>query len=75
MCMAMKSWWRDKYIYRAKTVSLEDKCKRVASLVNSTVLNGSINGPWSGTMIHKVCTWESQVLRLTFRTKSEHRGS
>ena len=69
MCKAMKSWWRDQYIYRAKTVHLKDKCKRVHSHVCSTVLNGTINWPWSGAMITKVRAWESQILRLTFRPR------
>ena len=43
------------------------KCKRVHSHVYSTVLNGSINWPWSGAVIHKVRAWESQILRLTLR--------
>ena len=45
MCKALRSWWRDKYIYRSKMTT---KCKRVHSHVYSTVLNGSINWPWSG---------------------------
>ena len=42
---ALRSWWRDKYIDRAKTVSMTTKCERVHSHVYSTVLNGSINWP------------------------------
>ena len=40
MCKAMKRWWRDKHIYRAKTVHMKDKCKRVHNHVYSTVLRG-----------------------------------
>ena len=54
MCKALGSWWRDKYIYRTKTVTMTTKCERVHSNVYSTVLNGSINWPWSGAMINKV---------------------
>ena len=60
---------RDKHIYRAKTVLLKNKCERVHSHVYSTVLNGSINSPWSGAMITKVRAWEFQMLRLTFRPR------
>ena len=66
MCKAMKSWWRDKHICRAKTVDLKDKCERVHSCVHSTALNG-INWPWIAAMITKMRAWESQILRLTFR--------
>ena len=38
MCKALRSWWRDKCIYRSKTVSMTTKCKRVHSHVHSTVL-------------------------------------
>ena len=69
MCKALRSWWRDKYIYRSKTVSMTTTCKRVHSHVYSTVLHGSINWPWSGAMINKVRPWESQILRLTFRPR------
>ena len=67
MCKALRSWWRDKYIYRSKTVTMTTKCKRDHSHVYSTVLNGSTNWPWSGAMINKVRAWEIQILRLTFR--------
>ena len=63
MCKALRSWWRDKYI------TMTTKCKRVHSHVYSTVLNGSINWPWSGAVINKVRAWESQILRLTFRPR------
>ena len=43
------------------------KCKRVHSHAYSTVVNGSINWPWSGAIINKVRAWEGQILRLTFR--------
>ena len=69
MCKALRSWWRDKYIYRSKTVTMTTKCKRVHSHVFSTVLNGSINWPWSGAVINKVRAWESQILRFTFRPR------
>ena len=46
---------------------LAGKCKRVH--LYSTVLNGSINWPWSGAMINKVRAWESQILRLFFRPR------
>ena len=69
MCKALRSWWRDKYIYRSKTVSMKTKCMRVHSHVYSTVLNVSINWPWSGAMITKVRACESQILRLTFRPR------
>ena len=69
MCKALGSWWRDKNIYRSKTLSMTTKCKRVRSHVYSTVLNSSINWPWSGAMINKVRAWESQILRLTFRPR------
>ena len=59
MCKALRSWWRDKYIHRAKTVPMMTKCKRDRSHVYSTALNGSINWPWSGALI----------LRLTFRPR------
>ena len=45
------------------------KCKRVHSHVYSTVLNGSINWPWSEAIINKVRAWEAQMLRLTFRPR------
>ena len=61
--------WRDKYIYRAKTVSMTTKCKRVHSHVFSTVLDGSINWPWSDATIIKVHAWEAQILGLTFRLR------
>ena len=67
MCKALRSWWRDKYIYRSKTVPMTTKCKLVHSHVYSTVLNGSVNWPWSGAMINKVRASESQILRHTFR--------
>ena len=41
MCKALRSWWRDKYIYRSKTVPMSTKRKRVHSHAYSTVLNGS----------------------------------
>ena len=66
MCKGLRSWWRDKYIYRSKTVPMTAKCERVHSHVYSTVLNGSINWPWSGATINKVRAW---VLRLTFRPR------
>ena len=69
MCKALRSWWRDKYIYRSKTVTMTTKCKRVHSHVYSTVLKGSIDWPWSGAMINKVRAWESQILCLTFRPR------
>ena len=46
MCKVLRSWWRDTYIYRSKTVPMTTKCKRVHSHVCSTVLNGSINWPY-----------------------------
>ena len=67
-CKALRSW-RDKYIYRSKTVPLTTKCKRVHSHVHSSVLNGSINWLWSGAMINKVRAWEAQMLRLAFRPR------
>ena len=39
MCKDLRSWWRDKYIYRSKTVPMMTKCKRVHSHIYSTVLN------------------------------------
>ena len=69
MCKALRSWWRDKYIYRAKTVPMTTKCKRVHCQVYSTVLNGSVSWPWSGAMINKVRAWEAQILRLTSRPR------
>ena len=60
MCKAPRSWWRDKYLYRPKTVLMTTKCKRVHH-VYSTVRNGSINWPWSGAMINKVRAWEGQI--------------
>ena len=54
MRKGLRSWWRDKNIYRSKTVPMMTKCKRVHSRVYSTVLNGSINWPWSGGMINKI---------------------
>ena len=45
------------------------KSKRVHSHVYSTVLNGSINWPWSCTMVQKVRIWEVRMLRLTFRPR------
>ena len=59
-CKGLGNWWRDKYIYRSKTVPVAGKCKRVRSHVYSTVLNGSINWPWSGAMINKVGAWEAK---------------
>ena len=60
MCKGMGSWWRDKYIYRSKTVPMPTKCRRVHSHVYSTALNSSINLPSSGVMIHKVRAWGSE---------------
>ena len=74
MCKAMKSWWRDKYIYRTKTVLLKDKCQRVHSHVYSTVLKSSINWPWSGATITKVQAWESQILRQTLQNSGRNLG-
>ena len=54
MGKALRSWWREKYIYRSKTVPMTTKCRRIHSHVYSTILNGSINWPWSGAMINKV---------------------
>ena len=70
MCKGLGSWWRDKYIYRSKTVPMTTKCKRVHSHVNSTVLNGSMNWLWSGAMINKARAWEGQILRLIFRPRT-----
>ena len=69
ICKGLRSWWRDKYICRSKTVPMTAKCKRVHSHVCSTVLNGSINWPLRGAMINKVRAWEAQILRLTFRPR------
>ena len=69
MCKAPRSWRRDKYIFRSKTVTMTTKCKSVHNRVYSTVLNGSIKWPWSGAMINKVRAWESQILRLRFRPR------
>ena len=69
MCKGMGSWWRDKNIHRSKTVPMVTKCKRVHSRVYSTVLNGSINWPWSGAMINKIRAQEAKILRLTFRSR------
>ena len=44
MCKGMESWWRDKYIYRSKTVPMIAKCKRVHSHVYSTALNAASIG-------------------------------
>ena len=73
VCKTLKSWWRDKYIYRSKTVSMTTKCKRVHSHVYNSALNGSIIWLWSGAMINKVRAWEGQKLRLTFRPPHEAR--
>ena len=71
MCKALRSWWRDKCIYRVKTVPMTAQCKRVHSHVYSTVLNGSSNWRWSGAMINKVCAWEGQILRFSLQTTNE----
>ena len=42
---------------------------RVHSHDYITVLNGSINWPWSSAMIDKVRVWEAQILRFTFRPR------
>ena len=54
MCKGVGCLWRDKFIYRSKTVPMLTKCWRVLSHVSSTALNGSINWPWSAAMIDKV---------------------
>ena len=55
MCKALRSWC-DTYIYRSKTVPLTTKCKRVHMCAAQS---------W----IHKMRTWEAQILRLTFRPR------
>ena len=72
MCKGMGSW-RDKYIYRLKTVPMANKCKRVHSHVYSTVLNGSTNWPWSGAMINKVRALESEDTTSHFQASHEAR--
>ena len=57
------SWWRDGYIYRSKSVPTKTKCRRVLSHACSTALDGSVNWPWSVTMLAKVRTWEATILR------------
>ena len=69
MCEGFGSWWRDKYVYRSRTVPMTTKCRRVHGHVYSTALNGSIKWPWSGAMINKVRAWEAKILRLTFRPR------
>ena len=69
MCKGPRCWRRDKHIYRSRTVPKTAKCKRMHSHVISTILNGSINWPWSGAMINKVRACEAQILHLTFRTR------
>ena len=66
-CKGMGSLCRGTYICRSKTVPMAAKCKRVHGHVYSTVLNGSINWPWSGATINTVRAWEAKILRLTFR--------
>ena len=66
LCKGMGSWWRDKFIYRSKTVPMIVKCRRVHCHVYSTALNGNIIWPWSSVMPSKVWAWEAKILRLTF---------
>ena len=69
MYKALRNWWRDEYIHRSQTVPMTTKCKQFHSHVYSTVLNGSINWPWSGAMINKARAWEGQILRLSIRPR------
>ena len=40
------SWWRDGYIYRAKSVPFKTKWQRVVSQVFITALNNSVDWLW-----------------------------
>ena len=50
---SMRSWWRDNNIYRSKIVPM--------ATAYSTVLNRSVDWPWSGAMTIKFRAWESQI--------------
>ena len=62
-------WWWDGHIYRPKRMSLTMKCNRVCSHVFGTVLNGSVNWPWSMERVLKVKRCESKILRPTLNTR------
>ena len=66
MCKCLVSWWRDRFIYRSKTVLMIVKCWRGHGHVYSTSLTGSINWPSSGAMLTKVLAWKANILHLTF---------
>ena len=66
MCKCLVSWWRDRFIYRSKTVPMIVKCWRGHGHVYSTALTGSINWPSSGAMLTKVLAWKANILHLTF---------
>ena len=63
----LESWWRDGYVYRAKSVPLNTKCHRVVSHLFSTALYGCVDWLWSVARTTKIHQLESRILRLTFR--------
>ena len=69
LCKGMASWWRDRYIYRSKSVFLKnDMSKSSQPRVYSTALNEALAGRgvspyWLGR------GWESKIQSLTSRPK------
>ena len=69
MCKVLRSWWRDKYIYRSRTVSMKNQVYACPWSRVQRSPEWQYHWPWSDAMIHKVRAWESQILRLTHRAR------